>query len=305
MKLHRLQNATTLRVVPIFILMVLGFLWGGVPSISKYVIAEGVHPLSYSFWVLLIAASVLVTINFILGRSLPPRHLGFYAICGLSGSALPTTVMYYSVIWIPAGLMALLITVSPILTYLIGMMVKIEKFHPLKTLGLLLAFIGILLILMPESVEQMAAPVWAILLGLLTPTLYAINIVYTARRRPANLHTLDLSLGMLIASAIALFIATNSFASMYPIWDAKPLIALLILYHGTLTAIAFCLFYYLIKTAGALFSSQVAYTATIFGILIGAYAHNEVLPLLVWVAALAMFVGIWFIQKARQLTTEN
>ncbi len=291
--------------MPVTVLLILGILWGGVPSIAKYVIAQGVHPLSYSFWVLALAASVLITINFLLGRSLPPRHLWFYTVCGLSGSAIPTTLMYYAVIWIPAGLMALLITVAPVLTYLMGIIVKVEKHHPLKTLGLLLAFIGILLILMPDSVTQMNAPVWAILLGLGTPTLYAINIVYAARRRPPMLHTLDMSLGMLIASAIALFCATTAFATVYPLWNAEPLVALLVFYHGALTAIAFCLFYFLIKTAGALFSSQVSYTATIFGIIIGAYVHDEILPLLVWIATIAMFLGIWFTQKARRLTAEN
>ncbi len=300
-----LQSKWMMRAIPVFILLLLGMLWGGVPSIAKYVIAQGVHPLSYSFWILAIAASVLIIINFLLGRGLPPRHFGFYVVCGLSGSALPTTIMYFAVSWIPAGLMALLIAVAPILTYVSGMAVKVEKYHPLKTVGLLCAFIGILLILMPGSVEQMNAPVWAILLGLLTPTLYAINIVYAARRRPESLHTLDMSLGMLCIGTVALGIATVTSASIYPLWNAEPLIAILILYHGALTATAFCLFYYLIKIAGALFSSQVSYTATVFGILIGAYVHDEVLPILVWIAAVAMFAGIWFIQRARQLTAEN
>lgn len=294
-----------MRTVPVLILVFLGLLWGGVPSISKYVIAQGIHPLNYSFWILTIAASVLVIINFISGRGLPPRHLVFYTICGLTSSAIPTTIMYYSLIWIPAGLMALLIAVAPILTYVFGMVVKVEKYHSLKTIGLLLAFIGIILILMPGSVTQMKAPVWAILLGLLTPAFYAVNIVYVSSRRPDNLHVLDLAAGSLIASAIALLLVTTVFDSIDPVWSADPLITGLILYHGTLTATAFCFFYFLIKLAGALFSSQATYTVTVFGILIGAYVHSEVLPLLVWVATVVMFVGIGFIQKARRLTQEN
>lgn len=300
-----LQSPWAMRTVPVLILVFLGLLWGGVPSISKYVIAQGVHPLSYSFWILVIAASVLVIFNFLCGRSLPPKHLVFYSVCGLTSSAIPTTIMYYSLIWIPAGLMALLLAVAPILTYAFGMFASVEKHHPLKTVGLLLAFIGIVLILMPGSVSQMNAPVWAILLGLLTPAFYAVNIVYVAWRRPKDLHVMDLAAGSLIAAAIALFVPTVIFQSIYPVWDADPLIAVLILYHGSLTATAFCFFYALIKLAGALFSSQVTYTVTVFGILIGAYIHHEVLPLLVWLATAVMFAGIGFIQRARYLTQEN
>ena len=298
------QSAIFLRALPVLILLFLGLLWGGVPSISKYVIASGVHPLTYSFWILTIAASLVVIINFLLGRRMPPKHLIFYIFCGLTSTAIPTTVMYFAVTWIPAGLMVLLLTVAPIFTYLFGVLVHVEKYHPLKTAGLICAFIGMLLILMPGSVEQMKAPVWAILFALITPAFYAFNIVYVSLRRPKNLHSMDLAVGSLISAAIALFIVTVIFDSVYPVWDADPLIAGLILYHGALTATAFCLFYVLIKLAGALFSSQVTYSVTIFGILIGAYVHNEVLPLLVWVATVMMFIGVAFIQRARRLTAE-
>lgn len=306
MKSQFMQSPWMLRILPVSILLLLGMLWGGVPSISKYVLTQvDIHPLSYSAWILVIAASVLTIINFVNGRRLPPRHLVFYTICGLTSSAIPTTIMYYAVVWIPAGLMALLMTVAPIFTYLFGMTVKVEKYHFLKTLGLVFAFIGIMLILMPGTVEQMNAPVWAILLGLLTPAFYSINMVYAALRRPENLHVMDMSVGMLIIAAITMVIVAAVFESIYPLWDADPYIALLVFYHGTLTATAFCFFYYLIKLAGPLFSSQVTYTVTIFGILIGAYVHNEVLPLMVWIATIVMFLGIGFIQKARRLTLED
>lgn len=306
LKSQLMQSRWMMRLLPVMILLLLGVLWGGVPSIAKYVLTQvDIHPLSYSAWVLIIAASVLITINFINGRKLPPRHLTFYTICGLTSSAIPTTIMYYAVVWIPAGLMALLLTVAPILTYVFGMIVKVEKYHPLKTLGLMLAIIGIMLILMPGTVEKMNAPVWAILLGLLTPAFYSINIVYAALRRPENLHVMDMSVGMLIVAAITLVVVTVVFESFYPLWDADPYIVLLVFYHGTLTALAFCFFYFLIKLAGPLFSSQVTYTVTIFGILIGAYVHDEVLPLLVWIATIVMFFGIGFIQRARRLTLED
>ena len=301
-----LQSRAVMRLLPVTILVFLGMLWGGVPSLSKYVSQQGVSPLSYAFWVLAIASSVLIIINFIRGAGLPPaRHLVFYVICGLSGSAIPTTCMYYSIAHIPAGLMILLIGMAPIFTYQIAVMFSVEKYHPLKTLGLLFTFIGLVLILMPDSVTELNAPVSWILFALLTPTFYAINIVYTSIYRPATIHIFDLTSGMLIAATTFMFVVTIVFEPLYPLWNAEPIIALLMLYHGTLTAVAFCLFYSLLKIAGALFSSQATYSVTLFGIAIAAYVHDEVLPLLVWVAAVLMFAGIGFIQKGRTLTDEK
>ncbi len=293
------------RLLPLGILILLGIMWGGVPSIAKYITQQDVSPISYSFWVVSIASSVLILFNFLRGSRLPPRHFRFYLICGLTGTALPTTIMYYSLLWIPASLMVLLLTATPVLTYVIAVVYKAEKYHPLKTLGLLFALIGVMLILMPDSITKMKSPVSGVLLGLVTPLFYAINIVYTARRRPKNLHVFDLSVGMLIAAAISLFVVTIAVEPLYPLWNAEPHIALLMLLQGTITATAFCLFYTLVKYAGALFSSQVTYTVTIIGVGIGAVVHNEVLPLLVWVAAVLMFAGVGFIQRARFLTNEN
>ena len=304
MKISWLRSSFALRLLPFGVLVLLGVMWGGVPSIAKYITQQGVPPLSYSFWIVSIASSVLIVFNFLRGAKLPPRHIWFYFVCGVTGTALPTTSMYFSLQWIPASLMALLLAAAPIFTFVIALGFRVEKYHPLKSLGLLFAMVGILLILMPDSINMMNSPVPAILLGLSTPLFYSINIVYTAKRRPENLNVLDLSISMLIAATIVLFFVTIAIEPLYPLWNADTDIALLMLLHGTITAAAFCFFYSLVKHAGALFSSQVTYTVTVFGIIIGAYVHNEVLPFLVWVAAGLMFAGVGFIQRARLLSKE-
>ena len=304
MTVRDLKSQLLTRYLPITLIIVLGFIWGGVPSISKYNTMQGVTPLSYSFWIFLISSTILTVINFIRSRKPPPRYLLFYVLCGLTGSAIPTTIMYYSLIVIPAGLMVLLIATTPIFTYILALIFKAETYHRLKTVGLILAFIGIALILLPDSMEDMKAPLYGVLLGLVTPLFYAINIVYTARLRPAALHVMDLSTGMLISSTIMLLVATLAVEDLYPLWDAPPMVAGLTLLHGVFTASAFCLFFTLIKLAGALYSSQVTYSVTVLGVFIGAYVHDELLPLLVWVAMVLMFLGIGVIQKARNLTQE-
>ena len=305
MSSHRTSFLLGTGYLPIALIVILGLIWGGVPSIAKYVTTQGVSPLNYSFWIFSISSVIVGTINFIRSRRLPPRYLRFYIVCGVTGSAIPTTAMYYAVSEIPAGLMVLLISATPIFTYMIALTSKTEKYHPLKTVGVLMAFVGIVLILLPDSVAEMKAPIGGILLGLIAPVFYAINLVYTASCRPASLHTMDMAVCMLITATAIMFVATMLFEPLYPLWNAPPLIAGLTLLQGFLTSTAFCLFFYLVKMSGALYSSQVTYSVTIIGIIVGAYVHDEVLPILVWIATLLMFAGIGVIQKARNLTKES
>ncbi len=213
--------------------------------------------------------------------------------------------MYFAVSEIPAGLMVLLLSATPIFTYIIALMSRTEKYHSLKTVGVLLAFVGIVLILMPDSIAEMQAPLGGVLVGLLAPVFYAINLVYTARCRPADLHVMDMATCMLIAATAIMLTATLLFEPLYPLWNAPPIVAGLTLFQGVLTATAFCLFFTLVKMSGALYSSQVTYSVTLIGIFVGAYVYDEVLPMLVWIATVLMFIGIGVIQKARNLTKEN
>ncbi len=305
MNSHRTGLALATGYLPVALIVVLGLIWGGVPSIAKYVNMHGVSPLSYSFWIFFISSFILGAINFIRSRRPPPRHLVFYIVCGLTGSAIPTTAMYFAVSEIPAGLMVLLLSATPIFTYIIALMSRTEKYHSLKTVGVLLAFVGIVLILMPDSIAEMQAPLGGVLVGLIAPVFYAINLVYTARCRPADLHVMDMATCMLIAATAIMLFATLSFEPLYPLWNAPPIVAGLTLFQGVLTATAFCLFFTLVKMSGALYSSQVTYSVTLIGIFVGAYVYDEVLPVLVWIATVLMFIGIGVIQKARNLTKEN
>ncbi len=304
-ELNQFRSPVFHRLLPFAILLALGTLWGGVPSISKYVIQRGVPPLSYSFWILAIATCVIFIINMIRVGRLPPRHLGFYIICGLSGSAIPTTCMYFSVTVIPASLMAIMISIAPMFTFIFALTTRVETYHHFKSIGFVLGISAMVLILSPQSVSQINSPIGWIIFGFLTPVMYAVNTVYTSKYRPPDLHVLDLSVGMLVTGALTLALVATAVESIYPIWSADALIIGLMVYHGALTATAFCLFYTLLKIAGPLFTSQVTYFVTVGGIIFGFFVHDEILPLIVWIATIIMLTGTAFIQKARELTLEN
>ena len=279
----------------------LGSLWGGIPSLAKYVTLSGVPATSYAFWVHTIAAVLLLSVNRLRRDELPFRHLGLYLICGMTGSAIPQILLYYGIKDFSAGLMSILIALTPICTYLLAVALHAERRHKLKTAGVLMGFVGAVLIILPDTDVDVFTPTKAIVFCLVMPLMYAICTVYAARFRPADLDTLPFCTGMLISAAIALFGIVLVTEPLHPLWKQLDLAGVLIVYHGIITAIGYMVFFWLVKNAGPLFSSQVTYIITVVGIAIGAYVYNEVLSLLVWISTGLIFLGTAFIQRARWL----
>lgn len=297
------RPAVSRTVVPVLGLVMLGALWGGSINGAKYVALQGVSALNYTFWVMVVASVILVAVNMCRGVHPPIRHVGYYFLCSLFGLTLPQMFMFTAVRSIPAGVMTLLVALTPIATYLFAMLLRSEQPHRLKTFGVLLGFCGTGLIVVPNSFSGAAIPIAGVLVGLLAPSTYAVFIAGSGRYRPAELEMMQLSTGMAAASAVTLLLVIVAADSFYPLWNSFDLVGLMITYHGIVTAIAYTTLFALVKHSGPLFASQSTYFVTVSGIAIGAYVYKEILPFWIWVAAGLIFVGLGLIQKARALST--
>lgn len=287
--------------MPLGALILLGVIWGGVMSAIKFVSLSGFPSFSYVFWALLISTLLLLFANLARTRRLPPRHLAFYALCGLFSFAIPQTVTYVVLESIPAGLLALILATTPIMTYVIAMAIREERFHHLKALGVVMGFAGSVLLVLSNASDTTIAPIDVIVLALSIPLCYAIYTAAASRFMPARLDPLQMSTGMLIAATLTMLMVVWQTDSYYPLWHGSPIQIALLVYHSFATAVAFTILNALIKHTGALFSSLSTYFVTLFGILIGAVVHDEVLPAIVWAAACLILGGLGFIQRGRQV----
>ena len=289
------------RFLPICSLLLLGLMWGGAVNGAKYVSLNGVSPFSYIFWVMATAGVVFFTINLIRGIYPPLRHIRIYLICGTLGLAIPQYFMFDALKSIPAGIMTLFIATTPFLTYVFSMAMRAEQHHVGKTIGVIFGFCGTALIVLPSVFGFESVPAGKILVAVLTPVSYACFTTFIAVKRPGNLDLLPILTGMSITCTVVLLFVVSAIEPIYPLWKHLNLVSVLILYHGIVTAIAYAIFFTLIKNSGPLFASQATYFVTIFGIVIGAIAYNEVLPITVWCAAVLIFTGLGFIQRAKAM----
>jgi drug/metabolite transporter (DMT)-like permease len=133
---------------------------------------------------------------------------------------------------------------------------------------------------------------------------YAAGNVYTAKCRPADIDSLVGANGMMCASALLLLIATLVSGQWFVLWGEFSLINSLITIHGVISAVAFTLFFVLVRIAGPVYFSQVAYLVTFFGIAIAMVVFGERYSLWHWAALVVTVCGVWLVNSAqKQITT--
>lgn len=280
-------------LLPVFLLLLLGVIWGSGYSIARYAMTHGVPPLGYSFWQSLGPAIVLLVLCLIKegGLKLQPRYLRYYLIAGLLGIALPNTNMYFAASHLPAGILAVIVNTVPIVMYPLALLARQEKFAWGRLLGVAVGVVGIMMIVgsgwsMPEG-EVIK---W-VLITLLSPLFFAVCSLYNVHDRPADSSSLALATGMLVCSAIVLAPLVIDTHQFYPL-NSFSLPNMAVMLEIILSSIGYVIFFQLLKVAGAVYYSLVGGVVAITGLIWGWLLFAEVPHLMVYFAVLLIIVAI-------------
>jgi drug/metabolite transporter (DMT)-like permease len=293
------QPRLRLPLLPLALLLLLGSLWGLAFSLVKVAAIAGVPPLAYVFWQSVGAGLVLLALARLRGAA-PPLSRGFaiYAVgAGLLGLALPNsngaTVLHH----LPAGMMAVIVAVTPLLTAAFARLAGIERLSPRRVAGLLLGLAGTLLIVLPRAnlPTPEAAP-WAVA-ALATPLSYAASNVFIARFRPAGIDSVALAAGMLLAAMAMLTPVMLATGSWHPLWrDFGPGEAA-VLGQIAITALTYVIWFEVLRLAGPLFVGQVGYVVTAAGLGWAMLLFGERYSLWVWASVLLIALGVALVAK--------
>lgn len=260
-----------------FILLLLGFIWGTGYSIARFAMTNGVPPLGYSFWQSLGPAVILGLLLFSRRRTLnfSVSQTRYYLICGLTGIVIPNTSMYFAAAHLPASVLAMIVNTVPIIAYPMALMIGLELFNWQRMLGILLAFCGLMLIILPKSSLPSPEMVpWA-LATLITPLSFAVCTIYLARYRLPHTDTLTLTAGMLIASSVLLTPLVLTAHSFYLFHFPLTLADSVVILEIILSSIGYLLFIQLIKIAGPVYYSLVDTIVVLTGLFWGRIIFHE------------------------------
>ena len=292
----------TIRFNLTLILLIVGVSWGLTAPLSKIAVSTGHHYLGLLIWQIIIMILSLGLIQIFRKKKLPLNLNCFwrYVLVALLGTILPNSIMYKAYFHLQSGIMSILVSIVPMIAFLLVLVLQMEKFEIRRFLGVLFGIFAIILIVFPKLDLGYIGEVGWILLALLSPLCYAIEGVWINKIGIAKLDPIEVILGASILGFFILMpiVALNGYwVTPYRVWGpAEFAITLSSLIHS----IIYISYIWLIGKAGVIFASQVSYIYTASGIGFSIILLGEGYSLFVWAAVILMLMGLMMVRPSRR-----
>ncbi len=276
------------------VLLFAGVVWGLSFSLARMAVEGGGDPLGITLWQAALGTVVLFAV--LAGRrqtvSFKGRLPGLYVICALLGTAVPGVLFYHAAAHVPAGVLAITVTLVPILTVFLALLLGVERLAVFRLLGVVCGLLAVVLLVAPESSLPDAAAVFWVLVACLASVCYVAENMVIALRMPDGASPFMVACGMHLMAALILapvVFAADGFVALAWPWGRVEW-AIIGLSVGN--ALAYSLFIYLVNRAGPVFASQVAYVVTLSGVFWGMAIFGEQHSGWVWLSLALMLAGL-------------
>jgi drug/metabolite transporter (DMT)-like permease len=280
------------------LLFALGIAWGLSVPLTKYAVMAGYRDFGIIFWQATIDVVILLPWVLWRGGGLP-RHaaaLAVYAFIAVFGTLAPSLASYTAARFLPAGVVALCLSLIPLVALPVAVLLGTDRASPGRVLGLCLGLIGVGLILLPETSLPDRKLAMFVPLALVAPLFYAFEGNVIARWGTAGLSPVQMVAGasvisMLVAGPLAL--VRGVFINPAPPWG---LAEAAIVGSAIISISAYVGYLTLIGRAGAVFAAQVSYLVTGFGVLWAMLLLGERFSVWFWAALAVIFLGLFLVQ---------
>jgi drug/metabolite transporter (DMT)-like permease len=256
------------------LLLAMAALWGISFVFSKIAVVE-IEPMTLVFLRTALAALVLLAACHFNGVRMPTSFAAWrnYAVLGFFSSSLAFSLIFWAQQFIDASLSAILVAATPFFTVLVaGLLLADERLNSQKVLGVVIGFVGVILVVGPRHLLGLGDDLIAELAVLLAAASYATASIWG--RRFAGEPPLATATGQVTASAIMMLPVALIFESplqmSMPSW---PVIGAVIALAVFCTALTYLIFFRVLKMAGAS-------NASLVGLVIPAFTMMFAVPLL-------------------------
>jgi drug/metabolite transporter (DMT)-like permease len=255
---------------------------------------DAFSPIQLTVARMVLGALVLLAVMAIRRDKLPADlpTWGHLFVAALVANAAPYLLFALAETRVDSGIAGALNATTPLWTLALAFLVRqSSRLSALQVLGLVLGFVGSLLIFTPwdaGSVDTLGA-----LFCLLAALSYGISYLYMSRYlTPKNLTPTVLSTSQLIAASVLTALTLPLDAAGTPKWSWVPWLALAIL--GVLgTGLTYIINYALIRTEGPVGASAVTYLVPIASVALGVAFLNESISLLSLAGVAVILLGVW------------
>ncbi len=278
------------------LLLLLSALWGGAFTLNKYAL-EVYSPEILVSARLLVGSVILILCVLLITKKLQIRlsDWRYYLFMSLVGIVAPFLLISYGQIGIDSSLAGILMSTMPISTLLLShIFLKDEFLTKQKLFGFLIAFTGVIILIMPGKTSLQNSLIDGLqseLMVISGAVLYSFAAIFGKRFKITD--PLNASTGTILYSAIIMMIYMLFQSESLPekMGDINHIIAVLIL--GIFcTAIATIIYFQILQTSGATFISIMNYLIPVWAIIFGVIFFAEQVTLNYIIGLIVIILGI-------------
>jgi drug/metabolite transporter (DMT)-like permease len=278
------------KLIKWILFIVLSVIWGSSFILMK---VSKEHLNGYQIGAIRIFAAGLTFFPFAIFhvRKIAFQKLPLVFLSGLIGNFLPAFLFAIAIEnQIDSSLAGILNSLTPLFVIILSILFFKAKVHQKKIMGVVIGFIGLLVLSLSKGGLSLNNWNYAILI-LIATLLYGINVnlvsYYLKGIDPFQMTTVSLALMSMLAAVI---IYQQHVVSLWINNDAASLSIIYAALLGVIgSAVATFLFYLLIKKAGGLFASLVTYGIPVVAIFWGIIANENVT--LIQISCLCVILG--------------
>ena len=222
-----------------------------------------------------------------------------YALIGLCNISIPFTLIAIGTAKINSYLAAMLMSTTPLSgSILAHFYTKNEKISFLKSIGIILGFIGVIFLFADDLIINEDNYVFAII-TIVGSTFYAIGGLLTLKIKSKgneNVTTSTTIWSIIFLIPFSIFFETP--------WNSSPTFesTISLLYLGIVaTGFAWLIRFRILTTNGLVFQTQVAYLIPVFGVFFGYFLMNEIITWRVIVSLIIILLGIYIVKKSAKI----
>jgi len=275
-------------------LLTLGVGWGTTQPLGKIATTTGHGPFGLILWQLVICVLVLGALSLSRGKGLvfTRKAIEFYVAVAILGTLVPNATFYLSAARLPSGIMSIIISAVPLLAFPLALALRMERFAPLRLVGLLLGLSAVALIAAPGAVLPNPAMVAFLPVALVGPLFYAMEGIYVARRGMGGMDAVQAMFGASVTALLLCLPLTLTLGQWFnPFADfgrAEAALAASSVIH----ALMYAGYVWLASRAGAVFAAQCSYIVTGAGVLWAMALLGERFSPFVWVSLVLLLCGV-------------
>ena len=279
------------------LLLLISAIWG-----ASFIFMKELSPvfgpvLTSSFRLLSASAFLFIVYYFQNYKINWKKNFKIFFILGLGNSAIPFTLYAYAALYLSPSISVILNSTAPMFGAIFGYIIIKESLSYKKIFGLVLGTFGVGVLTSVTFTNGFLELYLSVIGCIVAAALYGLSGVIT-KKYASHIDAKELTLGSITVAGIVLL----PFVVFSPITGTVTLglVGILIIFGILCTAVAYIIYYYLLKEIGAVKALTVTYLMPAFTILWTYLFYSEIISLNTLFGLILISLGIALVTHKKQ-----